>query len=123
MRHDHCADRPSNPQWDTGASAGRGSTRTVDPPYVRVPGARVLPHASQSIDRSAPRTPLIGRTIHGRQLVTGMVLGIARITDCHRDPTDSRLLAVGAPGCLPPAARHVQEVPLPVPARGQVVLP
>jgi hypothetical protein len=82
----------------------------------------VLLHTSKTIDQPALRIPLIGRTIHGRQLVTGAVAGIARITDCHQDPD-------GAPPCSQwahPGAWHlvladVQELPLPVPARGQVV--
>ncbi|MFK0182136.1 hypothetical protein ACIQVR_40000 [Streptomyces xanthochromogenes] len=82
----------------------------------------VLLHTSQTIDRPALRLPLIGRTIRDRQLVTGGVVGIARITDCHQD-------LEGAPLCSPwahPGAWHlvlqdVQELPLPVPARGQVV--
>lgn len=82
----------------------------------------MLLHTSQTIDQPALRTPLIGRTIRGRQLVTGAVVGIARITDCHQDPE-------GAPPCTQwahPGAWHlvladVQELPLPVPARGQVV--
>ncbi|MER6609894.1 hypothetical protein ABT282_29225 [Streptomyces sp. NPDC000927] len=82
----------------------------------------VLLHTSKTIDQSALRTPLIGRTIRGRELVTGAVVGIARITDCHQDPA-------GSPPCTEwahPDAWHlvladVQELPLPVPARGQVV--
>ncbi|MFE4258240.1 hypothetical protein [Streptomyces sp. NPDC056883] len=82
----------------------------------------VLLHTSQTLDRPALSVPLIGRTIRDSQLVTGAVVGIARITDCHQDPA-------GAPLCSPwahPGAWHlvlddVQELPLPVPARGQVV--
>jgi hypothetical protein len=82
----------------------------------------VLLHTSKTVDRPALRTPLIARTIRGRELVTGAVTGVARITDCHQDPD-------GAPPCTPwayPGAWHlvlddVQELPLPVPARGQVV--
>ncbi|MFD9794755.1 hypothetical protein ACFWXK_27845 [Streptomyces sp. NPDC059070] len=82
----------------------------------------VLLHTSQTVDRPALRVPLIGRTIRDRQLVTGAVVGVARITDCHQD-------LAGAPLCSPwahPDAWHlvlddVQELPLPVPARGQVV--
>lgn len=63
-----------------------------------------------------------GRTIRGRELVAGAVVGIARITDCHQDPE-------GAPHCsrwAHPGAWHlvladVQELPLPIRARGQVV--
>ncbi|OLO25517.1 hypothetical protein PZ61_0238225 [Streptomyces sp. MNU77] len=81
----------------------------------------VLVHASQQIDRPALRLPLVARSIRDRDLVTGAVVGIARITDCHQDPE-------GAPLCSPwahPGAWHlkladVQELPLPVPARGQL---
>ncbi|GGY76955.1 hypothetical protein [Streptomyces anulatus] len=81
----------------------------------------VLLHASQQIDRPALRLPLVARTIRDRQLVTGAVVGIARITDCHQDPE-------GSPLCSPwahPEAWHleladVQQLPLPVPARGQL---
>ncbi|KPC68496.1 hypothetical protein ADL26_19400, partial [Thermoactinomyces vulgaris] len=80
----------------------------------------VLLHTSKTIDRPALRIPLIGRTIRDHQLVTDAVVGVARITDCHQDPE-------GAPLCSPwahPGAWHlvlddVQELPLPVPARGQ----
>ncbi|MFF4393079.1 hypothetical protein ACFY0G_41145 [Streptomyces sp. NPDC001552] len=82
----------------------------------------VLLHTSKTVDRPALHVPLIGRTIRDRQLVTGAVVGLARITDCHQDPE-------GAPLCSQwayPSAWHlvladVQELPLPVPARGQVV--
>lgn len=82
----------------------------------------VLLHTSQTTDRAALRVPLFARTIRDRQLVTGAVVGVARITDCRQDPE-------GAPLCSPwahPGTRHlvladVQELPLPVPARGQVV--
>jgi hypothetical protein len=81
----------------------------------------VLLHASKTVDRPALRIPLIGRTIHGRQLVRGAVVGVARITDCHQDPE-------GAQPCTP-WAQHgrwhlvltdVQELAEPVPARGQL---
>ncbi|MFD4855252.1 ASCH domain-containing protein [Streptomyces atratus] len=51
----------------------------------------VLLHTSRTTDQPALRIPLIGRTIRGRQLVTGAVVGIARITDCHQDPAGSPL--------------------------------
>ncbi|MER6160886.1 hypothetical protein ABT147_36085 [Streptomyces sp. NPDC001868] len=96
--------------------------KTVENRPVRWRTGWVLLHTSKTIDQGALRTPLIGRTIRGRQLVTGAVVGIARITDCHQDPE-------GAPPCsewAPPGAWHlvvedVQELSLPVPARGQVV--
>jgi hypothetical protein len=79
----------------------------------------VLLHASKTVDRPALRSPLIGRTIRGRELVTGAVVGIARITDCHQDPE-------GEPPCTEwahPGAWHlvlaeVQELALPIPVNG-----
>ncbi|MCQ1579306.1 hypothetical protein [Streptomyces parvus] len=81
----------------------------------------VLLHASQQIDRPALRLPLVARTIRDQRLSTGAVVGIARITGCHQDPEES-------PPCSPwahPGSWHleladVQELPLPVPARGQL---
>ncbi|WP_256123218.1 hypothetical protein [Streptomyces sp. EN16] len=54
----------------------------------------VLLHASQQTDRPPLRLPLVARTIRDRDLVTGAVVGIARITDCHQDPDG----AVGSSG-------------------------
>ncbi|OUC75313.1 hypothetical protein CA983_44565, partial [Streptomyces swartbergensis] len=66
--------------------------KTVENRPARWPTGWVLLHTSKTIDQRALRIPLIGRTIRGRQLVTGAVVGIARITDCHKDPE-------GAPPC------------------------
>lgn len=49
----------------------------------------VLLHAGQSTDRAALHTPLVARTIRGRDLATGAVIGVARIIDCHQDPDGS----------------------------------
>ncbi|MFC9626953.1 hypothetical protein ACFTXM_45700 [Streptomyces sp. NPDC056930] len=38
------------------------------------------------------RLPLIARTIRGRDLTTGAVVGVARLTGCHQD---------GSPPCIP----------------------
>ncbi|WP_327259855.1 hypothetical protein [Streptomyces sp. NBC_01240] len=81
----------------------------------------VLLHAGLEIDRPALRLPLVGRTVRGRELVTGAVIGVARLTDCHQDPD-------GSPPCTEwaqPDAWHlvladVQELALPVPVRGQL---
>ncbi|MCZ4125756.1 hypothetical protein [Streptomyces sp. H39-S7] len=82
----------------------------------------VLLHASKSVDQPALRIPLIGRTIRGRELVTGAVVGIARITDCHQDPAGTQLCSPWAqPGKWHLVLADVQELPLPIPARGQVV--
>ncbi|MFE5900924.1 hypothetical protein ACFQ67_26415 [Streptomyces sp. NPDC056488] len=82
----------------------------------------VLLHTSQTVDRPALRVPLIGRTIRDRQLVTGAVVGVARITDCHQDLEGAPLCSEWAhPGAWHLVLDDVQELPLPVPARGQVV--
>ncbi|MBV1957242.1 hypothetical protein KUG12_23330 [Streptomyces sp. BV333] len=81
----------------------------------------MLLHTSQQTDRAALRLPPVARTIRGRELPTGAVIGVARLTGCHQDP-DS------APPCGPwsePGRWHleladVQELPLPIPARGHL---
>ncbi|MFJ2080670.1 hypothetical protein [Streptomyces anulatus] len=81
----------------------------------------VLLHASQQIDRPALRLPLVARTIRGRELTTGAVIGVARLTGCHQDPD-------GSPPCTEfaqPGAWHlelvdVQALALPIPACGQL---
>ncbi|MFH8797583.1 hypothetical protein [Streptomyces sp. NPDC017941] len=86
----------------------------------------LLLHASPTIDRTALRHPLVRRTVHGRELLTGAVLGVVRLTDCHQDG-DGGLLC--SPWALPDAWHLVladaQELPLPVPApvRGQLTGP
>ncbi|KJY27439.1 hypothetical protein VR46_39105 [Streptomyces sp. NRRL S-444] len=81
----------------------------------------LLLHTSQQIDRPVLRVPLIARTIRGRELTIGAVIGVARLTGCHQDPD-------GSPPCTPwaqPGLWHlevsdVQELALPIPARGQL---
>ncbi|MEU3953611.1 hypothetical protein AB0F45_15025 [Streptomyces achromogenes] len=81
----------------------------------------MLLHAGQRTDAAALRLPLVAHTIRGRELITGAVIGIARLTDCHQDPE-------GSPPCTRwahPDAWHlvltdVKELPLPVPATGQL---
>lgn len=81
----------------------------------------LLLQAGLSIDRSALRLPLVARTIRGRDLPTGAVIGIARLTGCHQD-------RLGSPPCTPwaqPGVWHmelsdVQELARPIPARGQL---
>ncbi|RST19693.1 hypothetical protein E2C00_00220 [Streptomyces sp. WAC05374] len=75
----------------------------------------VLLHAAKQIDRTTLREPLVARTICGRDLVTGAVVGLARITGSHQDPK-------GSPPCSPwaqPGVWHlvlddVQELALPI---------
>ncbi|MEV5620340.1 hypothetical protein [Streptomyces bacillaris] len=81
----------------------------------------LLLHAGQQTDRPALRVPHVARTIRGRDLPTGAVVGVARLAGCHQDPD-------GTPPCTEwaqPGAWHlelsdVQALPLPVPARGQL---
>ncbi|MFF9336732.1 ASCH domain-containing protein [Streptomyces albogriseolus] len=82
----------------------------------------VLLHTSKTIDQPALRNLLIGRTIRGRELVRGAVVDIARITDCHQDPEGAPICSEWAhPGAWHLVLDDVQELPLPVPARGQAV--
>ncbi|MCM2424188.1 hypothetical protein [Streptomyces sp. RKAG293] len=82
----------------------------------------LLLHAGLTIDRPALRQPLVARTIRGRDLTTGAVIGVARLVDCHQDPA-------GCPPCTPWAQigmwhlelTDVQALALPLPARGQLV--
>ncbi|MFJ6785247.1 hypothetical protein [Streptomyces yangpuensis] len=83
----------------------------------------LLIHAGKA--KHAPallRDPMVATAIRGRDLHTGAVIGIARLTGCHQDPA-------GTPPCSPWAqtdAWHlvladVHELPLPIPAvRGQL---
>ncbi|MBC2868652.1 hypothetical protein H1R13_27910 [Streptomyces mexicanus] len=81
----------------------------------------VLLHAGKSIDRPALRLPLVARTIRGRELTTGAVIGMARLVDCHQDPDGSPPCSEWAhPGAWHLVLEDVQELPLPVPAAGQL---
>ncbi|MEU1600453.1 hypothetical protein ABZ468_48830 [Streptomyces sp. NPDC005708] len=82
----------------------------------------VLLHTSKTVDQHALRIPLVARTILGRQLVTGAVVGVARITDCHQDPEGETPCTEWAhPGAWHLTLADVHELVLPIPARGQVV--
>ncbi|MYS37595.1 hypothetical protein K388_07243 [Streptomyces sp. KhCrAH-43] len=81
----------------------------------------VLLHAGQQTDRPALRVPLIARTIRGRDLPTGAVIGIARLTDSHQDPADSPPCTEFAQtGAWHLELSDVQALALPIPARGQL---
>lgn len=54
----------------------------------------LLLHAGLQTDRAALRLPLVARTTRGRELPTGTVIGVARLTGCHQDPD-------GSPPCGP----------------------
>ncbi|MFJ1847096.1 hypothetical protein [Streptomyces sp. NPDC088146] len=82
----------------------------------------ILLHAGKARPEPAVlRDPLVARTIRNRELTTGAVIGVARLVDCHQDPD-------GSPPCTPWAQagawhlvlRDAQELPLPVPADGQL---
>ncbi|MFI9311559.1 hypothetical protein [Streptomyces triculaminicus] len=75
----------------------------------------VLLHAGKQIDRAALRLPLVARTIRGRDLVTGAVLGVARITGSHQDPDGSPPCSEWAqPGLHHLVLDDVQELALPI---------
>lgn len=81
----------------------------------------VLLHAGQRIGRLALRLPLVSRTVRGRELVTGAVIGVARLADCHQDPDCSPPCTEWAePGRWHLVLADVQELALPIPARGQL---
>ncbi|MFE7948227.1 hypothetical protein [Streptomyces sp. NPDC057426] len=81
----------------------------------------VLLHAGKSIDRWALSDQLVANTIRGRELVTGAVVGVARITGAHQDPD-------GTDPCSPwalPSMWHleitdVHELTEPIPVAGQL---
>ncbi|WP_409239369.1 hypothetical protein [Streptomyces sp. PA5.6] len=81
----------------------------------------LLVHASQQIEWPALRLPHVARAVRHRDLPTGAVIGVARLTGCHQDPD-------GVPPCTlwaEPGRWHleltdVQELALPIPARGQL---
>ncbi|MEV6549256.1 hypothetical protein AB0M57_11145 [Streptomyces sp. NPDC051597] len=81
----------------------------------------VLLHAGLQTDRTALRVPLVVRTIRGRDLPTGAVIGVARLTGCHQDPDGSPPCSEWAePGLWHLELVDVQELALPIPARGQL---
>ncbi|MGA4960246.1 hypothetical protein [Streptomyces lavendulocolor] len=81
----------------------------------------LLLHTSQQIDRPALRVPLIARTVRGRELPTGAVIGVARLTGCHQDPDGSPPCTEFAqPGAWHLEISNVQALALPIPARGQL---
>ncbi|EHM31493.1 MULTISPECIES: hypothetical protein [Streptomyces] len=104
--------------WTTAILTGAKTIENRPRPWR--PGWLLL-HASIQIDRRALRLPMVARTIRGRELPTGAVIGVARLTGCHQDPD-------GSPPCTEfaqPGAWHlelvdVQALALPIPARGQL---
>ncbi|PJN36710.1 hypothetical protein CG747_32200 [Streptomyces sp. CB02959] len=81
----------------------------------------LLLHAGLQTDRAALRLPLVARTIRGRDLPTGAVIGVARLTGCHQDPDGSRPCTPWSePGRWHLELAGAQELALPIPARGQL---
>ena len=81
----------------------------------------LLLHAGLQTDRPALCVPMVARTIRGRDLPTGAVIGVARLTGCHQDPDGSPPCAEWAePGLWHLELTDVQELALPIPARGQL---
>ncbi|WP_435609632.1 hypothetical protein [Streptomyces sp. C10-9-1] len=105
--------------WTTAIVAGAKTIENRPQPWSW--RGLVLLHAGLQTDRPALRVPLVARTIRGRDLPTGAVIGVARLTGCHQDPD-------GTPPCTQwaePGRWHleltdVQELALPIPARGQL---
>ncbi|WP_328698532.1 hypothetical protein [Streptomyces sp. NBC_00342] len=82
----------------------------------------VLLHAGKAKPEPAVlREPLVARTIRGRELSTGAVIGVARLVDCHQDPDGSSPCTPWAQaGAWHLVLRDVQELALPVPVDGQL---
>ncbi|CAL9676067.1 hypothetical protein [Streptomyces sp. enrichment culture] len=81
----------------------------------------MLLHAGQRTDATALHLPLVAHTIRGWELTAGAVIGIARLADCHQDPEGSPPCTRWAhPGAWHLVLTDVQELPLPVPATGQL---
>ncbi|CAL9637724.1 hypothetical protein SUDANB120_06251 (plasmid) [Streptomyces sp. enrichment culture] len=81
----------------------------------------VLLHAGLQIDRPSLHLPHVARAIRGRDLRTGAVIGVARLTGCHQDPDGSPPCTEWAePGCWHLELANVQELALPIPTRGQL---
>ncbi|MGF3135653.1 hypothetical protein ACQV4C_31300 [Streptomyces albidoflavus] len=77
--------------------------------------------ASQQTDRAALRLPPAARAIRGREPSTGAVIGVARLSGCYRDPDSVPLCGPWSePGRWHLELDDVQELPLPIPARGHL---
>ncbi|NEE25346.1 hypothetical protein G3M53_07665 [Streptomyces sp. SID7982] len=81
----------------------------------------LLLHAGLQIDRAALDLPPVARTVQGRDLPTGAVIGVARLSGCHHDPAGAPPCDTWAePGCWHLELTDVHELVRPVPARGQL---
>ncbi|MFE6946068.1 ASCH domain-containing protein [Streptomyces chartreusis] len=105
--------------WTTAIVAGAKTIENRPQPWSW--RGMVLLHASLQTDRPALHLPLVARTIRGRDLPTGAVIGVARLTGCHQDPDGSPPCTEWAePGLWHLELTDVQELALPIPARGQL---
>ncbi|MFD9534657.1 hypothetical protein [Streptomyces sp. NPDC060010] len=105
--------------WTTAIAAGVKTIENRPQPWSW--RGLVLLHAGLQTDRPALRLPLVARTIRGRDLPTGAVVGVARLTGCHQDPDGSPPCTAWAePGLWHLELTDVQELALPIPARGQL---
>ncbi|WP_370424343.1 hypothetical protein AB8O64_36940 (plasmid) [Streptomyces sp. QH1-20] len=78
----------------------------------------LLLHAGLTSESAALRDPLVATAIRGRQLHTGAVIGVARLTDCHQDPDTTVPCSRWAqPGVWHLVLADVQELPLPIPVQ------
>ncbi|WP_372412036.1 hypothetical protein [Streptomyces luteireticuli] len=102
--------------WATCVLAGKNPENRPKPWTWR---SWVLLHAGQTLERTVLHDPLVATAIRGRELHRGAVIGVARLTDCHQDE--------GSALCTSPWAQRdahhlvladVQELALPVPAKG-----
>lgn len=68
------------------------------------------------------RDPLVATAIRGRELPLGAVIGVARLTGCHPDQGPERCPSPWAErGAHHLILADVQELALPVPARGALL--
>ncbi|MEU5449987.1 hypothetical protein [Streptomyces californicus] len=81
----------------------------------------LLLHAGKQTDRPALSVPHVARTIRGRGLPTGGVIGVARLTGCHQDPDGIPTCTEWAhPGMWHLELADVHALALPIPVRGQL---
>ncbi|MGW3269036.1 hypothetical protein [Streptomyces sp. NPDC001056] len=105
--------------WTTAIVAGAKTIENRPQPWAW--RGLVVLHAGLQTDRPALRLPHVARAIRGRDLPTGAVIGVARLTGCHQDPDGSPPCTEWAePGLWHLELTDVQELALPIPARGQL---
>jgi len=117
----------ANPDWIRGITIRQPWTTCIltgDKPIENRPRhcswrGWLLLHSSQRIDTPVLRDPLVTRTIRGRHLHTGTILGVARLIGCHQDPDNTPLCDLWAhPGSHHLELADIHELALPIPAPG-----